>query len=324
MRFAPSHKKNILPRPASRVWKPRVFTVNRFVPMLEVIYDGNLGNNLFQYCFGRILAEKLGYRLKAKPLKGFPRTRDLVAGKDHADCPTLVLRGQKVDLSFLEESDPKYHLLATGYFQRFEYYAQHRTQILRWLTSDHVVDDTVDDDDLVVGVRRGRDYIPRHGLPLSYYETAIGRFKYKRLFICSDSVSDPFVRYLATKYQATIRPAGALDNLAFIRRFKNIVISNSTFLWWAAYLSEARTIIFPRPQNGFWSAAEPLNKNIDLEVPDARYRYLEAVKYKPEFLVEKVRASLNESWTRSKGLIRQVIPFPKRKLFPGRYQFTED
>ena len=44
--------------------------------MIDVKYNGGLGNNLFQYCFGRILAERLGYALAAPPIPGFAGTYD--------------------------------------------------------------------------------------------------------------------------------------------------------------------------------------------------------------------------------------------------------
>lgn len=41
--------------------------------MIEVRYRNRLGNNLFQYALGRILAEEKGYALKAAPIAGFPQ-----------------------------------------------------------------------------------------------------------------------------------------------------------------------------------------------------------------------------------------------------------
>ncbi len=52
--------------------------------MVEVKYIGRLGNNLFQYCFARILAQGLGYKLKAEPIAGFPNTKKEVEGCDYS------------------------------------------------------------------------------------------------------------------------------------------------------------------------------------------------------------------------------------------------
>src|ERR1035438_1108189 len=101
--------------------------------MVEVIYDGGLGNYLFQYCFGRILAEKLGYKLVASPIPGIRGTYDVVDGHNYGTETILTLRGQKPDLSFLNNAESKNHLLLTGYFQRYEYYEQHGQRIRNWL-----------------------------------------------------------------------------------------------------------------------------------------------------------------------------------------------
>jgi len=71
--------------------------------MIKVNYDGNLGNNLFQYCFGRILAEELGYQLVANSIPGFPRTFDEISGFNYQDRQQIILRGQKPNLDFLLE-----------------------------------------------------------------------------------------------------------------------------------------------------------------------------------------------------------------------------
>jgi hypothetical protein len=48
--------------------------------MIEVRYKARLGNRMFQYCLGRILAEQLDFRLVAEPLSGFPNTRQKIEG----------------------------------------------------------------------------------------------------------------------------------------------------------------------------------------------------------------------------------------------------
>lgn len=64
--------------------------------MVQVRWHGRLGNQLFQYAIGRIIAEMLGYQLNSPPLSGFPATKDRVSG-------TVVpnyrhLNGQSLDL----------------------------------------------------------------------------------------------------------------------------------------------------------------------------------------------------------------------------------
>lgn len=294
--------------------------------MIRVIYDGNLGNKLFQYCFGRILAERLGYRLTADPIAGFPGTFDVVAGKSyHSDVP-LVLRGQRPDLGFLDGSDPESEIVLTGYFQRYEYYEARALDVRRWLRMD--VDPcglSIGDRDVVVGIRRGRDYIPRHGIPLSYFEEALRHLDHDKVYICTDVLTDPLVRDLAKRHNAIVRPPDALDNLAFITRFEKIVISNSTFLWWGAFLSNAREVVFPRPANGYWSDAEPLSKNIALEISDPQYIYLSCELYRSEFLSEHMHNVYDGAIAGFKGWVRPLLAkIRNAKPRESRWVFHED
>lgn len=293
--------------------------------MIEVIYDGNLGNNLFQYCFGRILADKLGYQLSAKPIKGFPGTFDNIEGEDYTGKEIVTLRGQLIDLSFLDNDNLQCHILVTGYFQRYEYYEKYSDSIKEWLKIEDDINDDIRNDDVVIGIRRGKDYIPMYGLPISYYEKALSLIQYNRVFICTNEPDDPFIKFFQKKYAAIVRPPGALDNLVFIKKFNKIIISNSTFLWWAAYLSDAKEIIFPRPANGFWSLDDPISKNIDLEVDEVRYRYLECEKYKSEFMSEKLANYYDKTVIKGKSILKKILPFLKKNELPkSKYFFQED
>jgi len=289
--------------------------------MIKVIYDGNLGNNLFQYAFGRLLAERLGYRLDAGPIEGFPATLDKVDGLVRQGEP-LVFRGQKPDLSLLDR-EPGRPVLLTGYFQRTEYYLQYRDRIREWLAMDMKVEPVPGPRDLVVGIRRGRDYIPEHGLPMSYYEQAIESVPFEALHICSDSPKDPFVRKIARRYGGKIRPAGALDNLKFMMQFQQMVISNSTFLWWAAFLSDANIIVYHNPANGFWSD-DPISKKIDLKVPLDQYRILDCGPYRSEFVTEKLDIAGRKLIEILKRCVRPYLWFRTPPKPTGVYQFQEE
>lgn len=293
--------------------------------MIRVIYDGNLGNRLFQYCFGRILAEKMGYRLAAAPIDGIPGTRNVVDGKTYrSDCP-LILRGQRPDLSFLDGPDPRREIVLTGYFQRYEYYAARAQDVRRWLRMDPTpCRSPIRDRDVAVGIRRGRDYIPRHGIPVSYFEQALARLDHDRVHICTDVPKDPLVQYVKKRHDAIIRVPGALDNLAFIKRFKKIVISNSTFLWWAAFLSDAEEIVFPQPANGYWSDTEPLSKNIALEIPDPRYIYLACEQYRSDFFSERIHNFCDHGLSHIKDAARPVLRLFRRRQPAPRWHFHEE
>lgn len=308
--------------------------------MIQVIYNGGLGNMLFQYCFGRILAQTLGYRLDAKPIRGFEGTRDIIDGKDFSGPVEVVLRGQRPDLKLVDQArNANAKIVLTGYFQRYEYYEPYANEVRKWLHVSDPILDKVGKNDVVISMRRGRDYIPRFGLPLSYYEGALASTFYEDVHICTNEPDDPFVKYFVRKYGAKVRPGGfrggkitdsyfeeALDNFCFIKKFNKIIISNSSFAWWASYLSNAEEIFFPRPATGMWAPNDPISRNMALEVNEPRYRYLPCEAYKSEFFVEKLGVCLDGAKRFAKPKIKRIVPFIGKTAKPaqGRYRFEED
>jgi len=83
-------------------------------------------------------------------------------------------------------------------------------------------------------------------LPLSYYKRAIESRKWSRIEILTEDADDPMAKVLCERYQAVIRPRVSYqDDFCRLMASSNLVISVSTFSWWAALLSKAKQIIFP-------------------------------------------------------------------------------
>ena len=247
--------------------------------MIEVRYLDGLGNRMFQYCFGRILALRLGYCLAAAPLEGFPATSEKIEGADYSDRPEEILLGhfsdktkrQEIDLEKLAAQPAKKRIIVEGYFQRYSYYQPYKEQIRsHWFKTFRLP--PADPRDIVMHVRRGDAVLYGLALPFSYYEEALSRVRFRKLFICTDTPDDPFFLKFKKFSPEIISSKNPMDDLHFIMSFRKIIQSASTFSWWAGFLSEAEEIIAPLPLNGHWSKEWP---EIDLRVTDeTRYTYL--------------------------------------------------
>jgi hypothetical protein len=77
------------------------------------------------------------------------------------------------------------------------------------------------------------------------------------------------VRKLSQFYGASIVSGTAFEDFNFIKNSKNIVLAVSTFSWFAAFLSQARTIYYPRA--GLFHRG--IRPDVDLEVQEPRYCY---------------------------------------------------
>ena len=252
--------------------------------MIEVKYAGRLGNNLFQYSLGRILAEELGFELKASPIPGFPETASRVDG--HAsEAPIETLHLHEIEFEKILRDRSSRKIVLDGFFQRYEYYRAHKEKIRRWLSPEAPFPKR-HPKDIVLHVRKG-DYLECRSIaPLSFYEEALSHSRWNQVFVCTDSPDDAFIRKFVKKFGAQVSDPGdgPMGDFRFMMSFNNIVQSASSFSWWAAFLSDAEKIFTPVPLTGYWSAETP---DLDLRVNDeARYIFIRCKETYRESLPE--------------------------------------
>lgn len=287
---------------------------------VKVLHVGRLGNNLFQYVLGRIIAEHHGLALECADPRfedfcpagrlptglGPPGVMDYlakeygvgasgtlqdlgaelfatdlsVAGR-HFDTPVedhcIALGtdwgGQTLDLqAILTDSSPRQIRLA-GFFQRYEYYAGHRQRIRSWLQCHPIPSPfRIRQHDVLINLRRGSDF---HGLnwtlPLSYYEQILaGLRQLGQVYVVGTGIDD-HVRNRLRPFHPIYYPGSVAAHFSFFRQFRRIVISNSTFAWWAAFLADAEEIYAPRSTNpavyGFTGFGD-----VDLHMREPGYR----------------------------------------------------
>jgi hypothetical protein len=234
--------------------------------MVAVKYMGLFGNKLYEYCLGRIIAEHLGYKLDAAPIPGFTSTGQTVDGLDYSDGPIEELAGQKIDLAAVLDNRTPRKIILRGYFQRYEYFQPHKDLIRnRWLVPDRPPPPLHSDREIVLHVRRA-DYIQQGwAAPFEFYETVLDLAGCDRAYVVTDAPKDPFFRRFK-KYHPVIVSNSQMEDFAFLRSFKKMVISESTFSWWAAFLSDAEAVYVPQSENGIWSGKMQNHFDIDMRI----------------------------------------------------------
>ena len=248
--------------------------------MIEVEYLGRLGNNLFQYCFGRIAALQLHWALKVSPLAGFPRTRELISGNSY-DSPIDEVTDDNCDRSALMDGRPR-RIRLKGFFQRHEFYRPYRAEICDWLTLESPAPAKAPDDAIVVNVRR-TDYIDqRWALPYSYYRDAIRQSGASHVIIVTDDPLDPFF-WMFREFSPQFMCADGLSALAFLVSARRLVMSQSSFSWWASFLGNMDEVFAPLPAFGIWTW-----DHVNLIERD-RFRCIRCGEYEPTRLVAQYR-----------------------------------
>lgn len=272
---------------------------------VDVRFLGHLGNNLFQYALGRVLAEELGLALECQAAgerPGFARVEAASGIRDRlwlltgafADVPLrlpgraieqpqyrhvtgeqLQWNGHGINLDWLLRHGGDTRIVLRGYFQRSEYYLPYRERIRRWYTLPPVAGELVPGPrDIVLHLRRSYDMrVLGRLLSLRFYEEILEGQAFERVYVCGLGI-DAATRAQLARFRPIYLDLDALATLRLLQRSSQIAIANSTFSWWGAWLSDATRIFFPRPARGMWSPERP---EVALEVPDARYQYVDDV-----------------------------------------------
>jgi hypothetical protein len=255
-------------------------------------YWGRLGNQLAQYCFARRLAEELEFDLDVPEIAGFPNATSL-----GTRLPQRRLRRQRIHTAhqldiapIVRDREPRCIELS-GIFLRLEYFAPYRAAIRDlWLRQDPTP--VIHPDALTIHVRSGdlwakvnKGYIiPEYrGLPFSFYEGIVRGRAWKEIHIVSEDAGDPLVEKLAKRFSGTIHSTTALADFNLLRASRNLVLSVSSYAWWAAWLSNAERIYFPvtglfNPER---ARKRPFPWQQDLWVPDDD-RYIQLSPNMPE------------------------------------------
>jgi len=280
--------------------------------MIEVRYRNRLGNNLFQYALGRILAEEKGYALSAAPITGFPNTRHPVHGTAYEQPRCLFRKVQIIDFAGLLADPTPQRLILDGWFQRGEYYWPYRDRILKWFGKDPAIQMPDFQPDLIVHVRRDDYLYYGWALPFSYYEEAIERLNPPggRICILTDDPTDPFFR-LFERWQPQFYHGDMLQEFWLMAQAPRLVLSQSTFSWWAAFLAESQVTVCPAPSFGCW---RPRPDKMEVNLVD-RERFIcidcpEPYQLTPDDLlraryVRRFKHRLSQAWSRAFSFLRQ-------------------
>jgi len=226
-------------------------------PAVCVRYRGRLGNQLFEYAFGRALAESLGAELVAPTLAGFPNAKSKRFALSAMRRSSALLEGHWVEPEKLAALKSARKIVLDGYFQRYEYVRALRPQIREWFRRGSTT--PLSDDSLTIHLRSGdiwemkgslsRPMHPPHpsypALPVSYYRKIIESRPWKAAYLVCEKPGDPVARCLLDRGDVTFVGKDPFGDFDFLRSSRNIVLSVSTFAWWAAWLSDASRIYFP-------------------------------------------------------------------------------
>lgn len=249
---------------------------------------GRFGNQLFPYFLGRIISENLKFKLfgPTKFTSGFELKHiNLVYDQDGYsiyNLPVQQLGNFSLSPAFsnpdfniqdiITDKTPRYISL-DGYFQRKKFYTPFKNDIIQWFGFKKI---DVPDDQIALHLRLGDLTIPsltKNLLPLDYYINALEGIDAKNVIICTDSPNyEPYIKPLSQKFKISFYNGNEKDTISFLASHNNLVLSQGTFSFWAAFFSQGNNIINALPKTG-WNSEQEKN-NIDLLLQGPQYKYI--------------------------------------------------
>ena len=250
--------------------------------MITVERLGTFGNNIWEYATARILAEKLGLKLKCASniddsigsagfteksassswITGLPNTKPEIDG-EVIEEPVVVLPRYH-DLNSISKG----RIIMNDFYDHYKHIKNHKKQVKEWFKTNIESPIVVNHDDLVLTIRRGwcnsSPTVPINNggcypvsmcPPGAFFLKLLKKIDYKRIILCTDSFDDPYFEFLNELDCEVIKADfSGIEQFALINSANKIVITTSTFCWWGAFLSNATEIYCPWIQdlNNSW------------------------------------------------------------------------
>jgi hypothetical protein len=249
--------------------------------MIGIKIQGRLGNQLFQYAFALAQKERLQkrfylhkiYRIRIGQYFNIPkqnyffhylqRSIFLLLTKFR---PEIITQDQSIAPSQSISLFAKNNILMDGFFQSEQFFENIKDEIKKQLTVKekfriNITDFTKNEkENIVVHIRRtdyinwGNDELGYNlALPETYYANALAKLDIagKNIIFISDDIS-------FTKENFKIDGALYSENnseiydLQLLMQADYLILSNSTFAWWGAYLNQkVKTVCSPEHWLGF-------------------------------------------------------------------------
>lgn len=241
--------------------------------MIYTKYLGRFGNILFQYSFARILSKLANTEIveyqthnnisHQEYIKGIVDFKKYHKSNNYSSTgealthspnnqEVITYKNEKIiipngDISTIVEIAQNRDILLNSYFQNFSYFKQHR----EWLKENIKIADIgyFKSSDLVVHIRLG-DYLnPKFnkyfGYPISAISNVLEGIEFKNFIIVTDSPKDAQVLGISDAFKCRIISESKLYDFRTMLESKRILLTPSTFSWWAAFLGNHEEIYFP-------------------------------------------------------------------------------
>jgi len=254
--------------------------------MITSDFTGNFGNHMFQYVVTRSIAERKGYNwgftkyiygdyfggISQMDFLDIDYGKEVVGIEQEYKEKIIKLPGLCDVHQYHTFEDLKDNSKLVGCWQTEQYFQ--RDIVRNWfkIKNKEIYQNlTTDDDTCVINVRGG-EYkgIPEVLLPISYWNNAINFMKSMKpdmkFLVVTDDIG--YAKRLFPDF--TCYHGGINADYYIINSAKWLILSNSSFAWFSAWLNErAKTIIAPKywarynVSDGYWASSNIFTKGFE-------------------------------------------------------------
>lgn len=241
-------------------------------------YDnwGRMGNRMFVYALGWILANNKKCELIGTPLPNFINTTDI-----HTKLFTsnnFIQTRQTYGDNFIDIDEllnTEKDIIINSFAQKAEYYIDYRDNLEMCFYINNLNVDSPKDDELVIHIRESDYKTLNIAIPTDFYMSNIKNLNYKYNTIVTDDCNSPLVLALQRELGCQIKSKSPVDSFnttndiaimqdyTYMLSAKNLLISHSTFSWWPAFLGCKKTVYYPIYQGSPWKE-QPGKNDVNL------------------------------------------------------------
>jgi hypothetical protein len=246
---------------------------------------GRMGNRMFQYALGYVLAKQANKPLFSDKLPNFGIESNLKTVPTQNTYRTRSFGNNYIDIDFIIKT--RDNVIIDSFAQRAEYFLPHRNIIKKIFNCENLPQ-TINHEKLVLHIRETDYVLINSFLGYANYKKLIDESNFTDVIIVTDNSKCETVQRLIAD-GCTLSSEGHVNTFTHtcdrrgMNDFKtlllseNIAISQSTFAWWAAFLGVHKNVFLPVGDKTMWKET-PLQDDIDLyfESPEVKKIVIES------------------------------------------------
>lgn len=250
--------------------------------MILTKIQGGLGNQMFQWAFGRSLGlekntymhldvdgynNQQGITKRKFELGLFKNLKYQLCNKKELTASDKYWAVLKDDFNYLNtlaavENLENYNIYLDGYWQSEYYFQKYKDVIYSDFSPsfDEIIKckAAIEPDSVSIHIRR-TDYVASNGYhpvqPISYFSYGIEAIgDYNKLYVFSDEI-DWCKTNLKFDRMVFVEGRSSIEDMRLMSFCKHNIISNSSFSWWAAWLNQNPYKKIVAPKNWFGAQA---------------------------------------------------------------------